>query len=83
MRQAVRAGHIICTSRLKIIMEKRILGIVFSLMGAVGLIMAAVSFVNGSSGTRDVKMIIIYAILGAVFFFAGMGLIRNTKDKPS
>lgn len=64
-------------------MEKRILGIVFSLMGAVGLIMAAVSFVNGSSGTRDVKMIIIYAILGAVFFFAGMGLIRNTKDKPS
>ena len=83
MRQGAWTGHIICTSRLKFIMEKRILGIVFSLMGAVGLIMAAVSFVNGSSGTRDVKMIIIYAILGAVFFFAGMGLIRNTKDKPS
>ncbi|WP_346320151.1 hypothetical protein [Chitinophaga sp. YIM B06452] len=64
-------------------MEKRILGIVFSLMGAVGLIMAAVTFVNASGGTRNVKMIIIYAILGAVFFFAGMGLIRNTKDKPS
>jgi hypothetical protein len=52
-------------------------------MGAIGLIMAAVTFVNGGSGTRNVKLIIIYAVLGAVFFFAGMGLIRNTKDKPS
>ncbi|RPD42924.1 hypothetical protein [Chitinophaga barathri] len=64
-------------------MEKRILGIVFSLMGAIGLIMAAVTFVNGAGGTRNIKMIVIYAILGAIFFFAGMGLIRNTKDKPS
>lgn len=67
----------------KVVMEKRILGIVFSIMGAIGLIMAAVTFVNGGSGTRNVKLIIIYAVLGAVFFFAGMGLIRNTKDKPS
>lgn len=64
-------------------MEKRILGIVFSLLGAVGLILAAVKFVNGAEGARNIKSIIIYAILGAIFFFAGIGLIRNTKDKPS
>lgn len=64
-------------------MEKRILGIVFSILGTIGLILAAVNFVNGGSGTRNVKLIAIYAILGAIFFFAGIGLVRNTKDKPS
>lgn len=64
-------------------MEKRVLGIIFSLLGAVGLIIAAINFINGGEGTRNVKSIVIYAILGAIFFFAGMGLIRNTKDKPS
>lgn len=64
-------------------MEKRILGIIFSLLGATGLILAAVNFVNGGEGTRNIKMIVIYAILGAIFFFAGIGLVRSTKDKPS
>jgi hypothetical protein len=64
-------------------MEKRILGIIFSLLGATGLILAAVNFLNGGEGTRSIKTIIIYAILGAIFFFAGIGLVRSTKDKPS
>ena len=64
-------------------MEKRVLGIIFSLLGAAGLIIAAINFMNGGEGTRNIKSIVIYAILGAIFFFAGMGLIRNTKDKPS
>ena len=59
------------------------MGIIFSLLGAAGLIMAAIYFINGGESTRNVKSIIIYAILGAIFFFAGMGLIRNTKDRPS
>jgi uncharacterized membrane protein len=64
-------------------MEKRILGIVFSLLGTVGLILAAANFVSGASKTKDIKLIAIYAILGLIFFIAGVGLIRNTKDKPS
>ena len=75
--------HIICSCSCKMFMEKRILGIVFSLLGAVGLILAAVKFVDGAEGARSIKSIVIYAILGAIFFFAGIGLIRNTKDKPS
>lgn len=64
-------------------MEKRILGILLTLLGIAGLILAAVNFINTTGGSRSIKAIIIYAILGAIFFFAGIGLIRNTKDKPS
>lgn len=64
-------------------MEKRVLGIILSLLGVVGLILAAVNFMNGGSGTRNVKEIVIYGILGAIFFFAGIGLVRSTKDKPT
>jgi hypothetical protein len=76
-------GTLFVTSPQKAAMEKRILGIVFSLLGAIGLILAAIQFVNGGQGTRNVKTIIIYALLGAIFFFSGIGLIKRTKDKPS
>ena len=64
-------------------MEKRVLGIILSLLGIIGLILAAVNFMNGGSGSKNIKEILIYAILGAIFFFAGIGLVRNTKDKAT
>lgn len=64
-------------------MEKRIFGIILTLLGIGGLIFAAMNFAEGGSDTRNVKMIAIYGILGAVFFFAGIGLIRSTKDVKS
>jgi hypothetical protein len=65
-------------------MEKRILGIILSLVGVIGLILAAVNFINTSGGSgRKIKEIFVYGILGAIFFFAGIGLIRNTKDRPT
>ena len=64
-------------------MEKRILGICLSVLGIIGLIYAGLHFVNGTSGTRSVKMILFSGVLGAVFFFAGIGLVRNTSDKPT
>jgi uncharacterized membrane protein len=64
-------------------MEKRILGIILSIVGIIGLILAAVYFMNGSENTRHVKNIMVFALLGAVFFFSGIGLVRNTKDKPT
>lgn len=65
-------------------MEKRVLGIILSLLGALGLILAAVHFMSPSAGgMRNIKSIIMYGILGAIFFFSGIGLIKNTKDKPS
>lgn len=64
-------------------MEKRVLGITLSLLGIAGLILAAVKFINGGGSSRNIKEIIIYSILGAIFFFAGVTLVKNTKDKPS
>ena len=64
-------------------MEKRVLGIILSLLGIAGLIIGAIKFLDGTGSNRGVREIIIYGVLGAVFFFAGVGLIRNTKDKPS
>jgi uncharacterized membrane protein len=63
-----------------VFMEKRIFGIILTILGIVGLIMAANDFINTGGNARDVKTIAVYGILGAVFFFAGIGLIRSTKD---
>jgi hypothetical protein len=64
-------------------MEKRILGIILSILGIGGLILAGYFFMNGGEGTRNLKAIGLYGILGAIFFFAGIGLVRNTKDRPT
>lgn len=62
-------------------MEKKAFGIILTVLGIVGLILFAYYFVNGTSGSKNIKAVIVYAVLGAVFFFAGIGLIRTTKDR--
>ncbi len=64
-------------------MEKRILGIILTLLGVAGLIYAGISFMNGGGSAKNVKAIIFSGVLGAVFFSAGIGLIKNTNDKAS
>ncbi|MES1250045.1 MAG: hypothetical protein ABUL46_05140 [Chitinophaga rupis] len=64
-------------------MEKRILGIILSILGITGLILAAISFMGGGDGGKHVKSLLVYAVLGAIFFFAGIGLVRNTNDKAT
>lgn len=64
-------------------MEKRVLGIILSIVGIIGLIVAAVSIINGTGSNRGIKEILVFGILGAIFFFAGIGLVRNTSDKPT
>jgi hypothetical protein len=64
-------------------MEKRSLGIILSVLGIVGLIIAAVNFINGGSGAHHIREILACGILGVLFFTAGVSLIRTTKDRPS
>lgn len=64
-------------------MEKRILGILLTVLGIAGLIYAGVVFINGETGAKNFRTILFAGILGAIFFFAGISLIRNTKDKPT
>jgi hypothetical protein len=64
-------------------MEKRTLGIILTLLGIAGLILAGVNFLKGSSNSYNIKQILTFGILGAVFFFAGIRLIQNTRDKAT
>jgi uncharacterized membrane protein len=60
---------------------KRIFGALLTILGIAGLIYAAVVFANISGGTRDIKALVIFCILGGIFFISGIGLIRTTKDE--
>ncbi len=64
-------------------MEKRVLGIILSVVGIAGLIAAGIVFMNGGSGAKSIKTIFTFAILGTIFFFAGISLVRNTNDKAA
>jgi uncharacterized membrane protein len=60
---------------------KRIFGALLTILGIAGLIYAAVLFVNASGGAHQTKALIIYGILGLIFFVSGINLIRTTKDE--
>ncbi len=60
---------------------KRIFGAILTILGIIGLIYTAVIFVNTAGGERDVKALIIYGVLGIIFFVAGIGLVRTTRDE--
>lgn len=64
-------------------MEKRVLGIILSILGIIGLIYAGAAFMNGNESTRNIKAIILSGILGGIFFIAGISLVKNTKDKET
>ena len=60
---------------------KRIFGALLTILGIGGLIYAAVLFVNASGNTGNTKALIIYGILGLLFFISGISLVRTTKDE--
>lgn len=60
---------------------KRIFGALLTVLGTGGLIYAAVTFVNKAGGTHNTKVLVIFGVLGFIFFLAGISLIRTTKDE--
>ncbi|HWB24028.1 MAG TPA: hypothetical protein VG738_01045 [Chitinophagaceae bacterium] len=64
-------------------MEKRIFGIILTVLGMGGLIVAGYEFMSSSQGNYSVKSIILFVLLGLIFFSAGIGLLRNTRDKAT
>jgi uncharacterized membrane protein len=60
---------------------KRIFGAVLTLLGIGSLIYAAVVFTNTTGGNHDIKSLIIFGVLGLLFFVSGIGLVRTTKDE--
>jgi hypothetical protein len=60
---------------------KRTFGAILTILGIIGLIYAAVIFANTGGGNRDIRGLIIYGILGIVFFISGIGLVKATRDE--
>ncbi|PWA04226.1 hypothetical protein [Flavobacterium psychrotolerans] len=60
---------------------KRIFGALLTALGIGGLIYTAVLFSGASAQTSVIKSIIIFGVLGIVFFVSGINLIRTTKDE--
>ena len=55
-------------------------GIILTILGIIGLVIAAVFFINSGKGTHSFKMVTVSSILGLIFFFTGIGLLKTTKD---
>jgi uncharacterized membrane protein len=60
---------------------KRIFGTFLTIIGIVGLIIAAIQFVNNVSGAHNLRVLITVTVLGLVFFLSGLGLVRTIKDE--
>lgn len=60
---------------------KRIFGALLSILGIAALIYVAVLVVNNSNTETNIKALVMYGVIGLIFFGAGIGLIRTTKDE--
>lgn len=60
---------------------KRIFGAILTVLGIAGLIYVAVLVVNNANTEANIKALIMYGVIGLIFFIAGIGLIRTTKDE--
>lgn len=59
---------------------KRTFGVILTILGIVGLIYTAILFMNAGGTSTQIKTLIVWGILGAIFFFTGIGLIKTTRD---
>ncbi len=56
---------------------------ILTVLGIAGLVYAGIVFMKGASGANNFRSILIAAVLGGIFFAAGISLIRNTTDRPT
>lgn len=59
---------------------KRVFGIILTVLGIAALIYFATLFIDANGTERQIKVLVVYGVLGAIFFFTGISLIRNTRD---
>mgnify|MGYP003459703221 FL=1 len=60
---------------------KRIFGTILTALGIGGLVYTAYLFSMTSGSNQDIRTLIIYGVLGFVFFLTGISLIKTTKDE--
>ena len=58
---------------------KRTFGIFLTIIGIIGLFYAGYMALV-AHGEYNIRLLAVSVILGAIFFFTGIGLLRSTKD---
>jgi uncharacterized membrane protein len=56
---------------------KRIFGFILTVLGIIGLIYTGLQVIQRSGNTTN---LIVIGIIALLFFFSGIGLVKNTKD---
>lgn len=56
---------------------KRTFGAILTILGIIGLIYTGVQIIQHNS---NVTNLIVIGVISIIFFFSGMGLVRNTTD---
>jgi uncharacterized membrane protein len=56
---------------------KRTFGFILTVLGIVGLIYTGIQVIQRSGNTTN---LIVIGIIALLFFFSGIGLVKNTKD---
>ncbi|RVU01706.1 hypothetical protein EOD41_07020 [Mucilaginibacter limnophilus] len=59
---------------------KRTFGTILSILGIVGLIYTGVGVIQKSG---DMTTLVVVGIISIIFFFTGIGLVRNTADRAA
>ena len=60
---------------------KRTFGFILTLLGIAGMIYTAAVFSRSSVDNSSVNKLVIYGVLGVIFFASGIGLIKNTTNE--
>ena len=60
---------------------KRIFGALLTILGIIGLVYTGIFFIKTTGNTHEIKTVVIYGILGLIFFISGISLVRTTKDE--
>ncbi|WP_295767414.1 hypothetical protein [uncultured Mucilaginibacter sp.] len=56
---------------------KRTFGAILTVLGIIGLIYTGIGIIQKTS---SVTTLVVTGIIAVIFFFAGIGLVKNTKD---
>lgn len=60
---------------------KRVFGVILTVLGIGSLLYTGFLAMNTGGAQHDIRGMIVYGVLGLIFFLSGMGLVRAVKDE--